>query len=347
MTSTLSADAPAPQTRGVRRILSIDGGGIRGLIPALVLAEIERRVGARIATLFDLIAGTSTGGILAVGLTIPDGAGHPKFAAQDLVLLYTKHGSEIFRRERWRQTLSWVYGPSYSPRTLENILDEYAGDTLLSQAVTGLLVTAWELQTRTAWFFRSAQAKNHPETDRPMRFIARATSAAPTYFPPLRVADPSTKEDLAFVDGGLFANNPGLAAWVDQHQGFVPGQEVLMVSLGTGSADAPITYRRARRWGKVLCAQPIIGTVLDGASDTVEHELGQLLPADQYFRFQTDIPEANRGIDDASPANLAELGRIARDMIARRSDDLDRLCERLKPPAPAQPAPGSRTPTAR
>jgi len=330
----VASAAPARRHReegggGVRAILSIDGGGIRGVIPALVLAEIERRTKARIADLFDLIAGTSTGGILAVGLTVPDAGGRPKYTAEQMVELYTEHGAEIFRKQWWRQALAWVYGPVYSPRPLEKLLHRYAGESRLSEAVTGLLVTSWELRTRTAWFFRRSQARAQPNADHPMRLIARATSAAPTYFPPLRMLDPVDHKELALVDGGVFANNPGVAAWVDAHEGFVRGQEVLILSLGTGSADDPITYRQGRIWGKLRWAQPVIGVVLDGASDTVEHELGQLLRPEQYFRFQTDIPEPNRQMDDASPANLARLKEIAGRMIEQRSADLDTVCARL------------------
>src|SRR5437763_10829280 len=98
--ATASSERPARSGEGkpVRTILSIDGGGIRGVIAALVLAEIERRTGRPIADLFDLVAGTSTGGILAVGLTIPDGDGRPKYSAEDMVRLYEAHGAEIFHR---------------------------------------------------------------------------------------------------------------------------------------------------------------------------------------------------------------------------------------------------------
>lgn len=334
------AAAPADQLArqsddaDVKTILSIDGGGIRGLIPAVVLAEIERRTQRRIADLFQLIAGTSTGGILAVGLTVPDTAGRPKYTAQDMVDLYANNGDKIFRKQWWRQKLSWLNGASYSPKALEDLLQQYAGDAMLSDAVTGLLVTTWELRTRSAWFFRRAQAKVDPETNHPMRVIARATSAAPTYFPPLRMDAPAGAPAYALVDGGVFANNPGMAAWVDAHEGAKLGQNVFMLSLGTGSADDPITYQTALGWGKILCAQPIIGVVLDGASDTVEHELGRLLKPDSYYRFQLDIPLANRAMDNSSKENIDTLKALAQKMIIDRSKDIDAVCARLTALAP-------------
>jgi patatin-like phospholipase/acyl hydrolase len=327
--------APAPMQparRGegaeYRTILSIDGGGIRGIIPAVVLAEIERCTNRPIADLFHLIAGTSTGGILAVGLTVPGDNGRPKFTANDMIELYVKHGGEIFTKQWWRRTLALVAGSAYPAGPLEGLLKQYAGDTRLSEAVTGLLVTSWELRTRTAWFFRRAQAITDPSSDRPMHLIARATSAAPTYFPPLRVPDPSG--DFALVDGGLFANNPSMAAWVDAHEGVASGQKVFLVSLGTGDTDDPITYGMARLWGKLWWARPIISVVLDGASDTVQYELRRTLPPRDYYRFQTKVPKANRSIDDTTLRNLDALQSIARSMIEAQKADFDAICARLQ-----------------
>jgi uncharacterized protein len=318
------------QGKPIRTILSIDGGGIRGIIPALVLAEIERRTGRRIAELFDLVAGTSTGGIVAVGLTVPAPDGRPRYTADDMVSLYEEHGAAIFHRNWFRYVLSLVAGAAYSPSTLETVLERYAGEARLSDAVTGLLVPSWELRTRTAWFFRRAQARVQPEYDYPLRAVARATSAAPTYFPPRRLSGPPGSADYALVDGGVFANNPAMAAWVDAHEGALPGQDVFILSLGTGSVNDPITYAQAGRYGKLFWAVPIIGVLLDGGSDTVEYELGRLLPKEQYYRFQTDIPRASRSIDDASPRNLAALRAVAERMIADRDADLTAVCQRLE-----------------
>jgi patatin-like phospholipase/acyl hydrolase len=85
------------------RVLSIDGGGIRGIIPALILAELEQRAERPIAKIFDLVAGTSTGGILAVGLTMAGARRKPKYSARDLVALYEEEGDDIFHRSKWHQ----------------------------------------------------------------------------------------------------------------------------------------------------------------------------------------------------------------------------------------------------
>src|SRR5260370_14802556 len=145
MTAPAMPMQPARKGEGAeyRTILSIDGAGIRGIIPAVVLAEIERRTNRPIAELFHLVAGTSTGGILAVGLTVPGADGKPKYTAQDMIDLYVKHGAEIFTKVWWRPAVSLVAGAAYPPGPLEGLLKQYAVEPRLSEPATGVLVTSW------------------------------------------------------------------------------------------------------------------------------------------------------------------------------------------------------------
>ncbi len=327
------------------RILAIDGGGIRGLIPALVLTEVERLTGKRIAELFDLIAGTSTGGILAAGLTVPDASRKaPMYRADELVGLYRDHGEEIFSAGFLRKAWSLFVGAEYSPHNLEEHLKKQLGDHRLAEAVTGLLITAYDMHEGEAWFFsRSAAQKSPRDRDFPLWEVCRATSAAPTYFPPFKLGD--TK--AALVDGGVFANNPGLCAWVDEHEGIDPKAPVMLLSLGTGSVPHPVTFTRARRWGKIRWAQPAIGAFMDGQSDTAEYQLGRLLDPTVYLRLQPRLTEKHEKMDDASKPNLAALQHAATHMLdepetARRLRD---FCDRLVmgDTAPA-PLPGAAPP---
>jgi patatin-like phospholipase/acyl hydrolase len=315
----------------VKRILAIDGGGIRGIIPAKVLMEIERQTGRRIAELFDLIAGTSTGGILSAGLCIPGPDGSAKYSAAELLDLYKLHGGEIFSSGWLRKFASLFFGPEYSAAGLERQLRAYLGESRLKDAVTGLLITAYDMRAGEAWFFSREGARKQPDKrNYLLRDVGRATSAAPTYFPPFTFDDKGAG-DAVLVDGGMFANNPALCAWVDAHEDIQATEEVLILSLGTGSVPHPVTFDRARRWGKVLWAKPAIGAVLDGQSDTAEYELGQLLDADHYLRLQVKLPVANEAMDDASPANIAGLEAAADAMLGEETNRsrLAALCQRL------------------
>ena len=313
------------------RILSIDGGGIRGLIPALVLEEIERRTGKPAARLFDLIAGTSTGGILAAGLCVPGPTQAPRYPAHDLVSLYREHGQEIFHADPVRRITSLFFGPQYSASNLEAQLLEKFGEARLADAVTGLLITSFEMHRGQAWFFSRETARKHPERNYLLREIARATSAAPTYFAPARIAGGDGK-NVVLVDGGVFANNPTMCAWVDGHEGVQGSDDVMVLSLGCGSVPHRATYSRARRWGRVSWAQPVIGAFLDGQADTVDYQVGQLLEASRYLRLQVDLPLENGAMDDASAANVQALAVAASRLL--EDPEIDRrltdFCRRLE-----------------
>jgi patatin-like phospholipase/acyl hydrolase len=321
------------------RILSIDGGGIRGIIPAMILAELERRAGRPACRLFDFIAGTSTGGIIALAVTKPDAAGRdPAFSAAELIALYEREGPAIFAPawHRW-PVIGFLYDRffvRYSGRTLERVTRRYFGDTRLSQAIVPLLVTSYELHTRTPWFFKSENAKQSAADDYPMHVAAYATSAAPTYFPPIRVPAPPPTSWYAFLDGGVYAQNPAMCAYVEAHMTYPEARDFLIVSLGTGKTETPIPYQQSKRWGVVGWARPILDVVFDGVSDTVDYELDQLLPpgggSKRHYRFQPELAAGEDSLDDASQANLQRLKGRGQQLIADNDAVLTGLADELK-----------------
>ena len=316
------------------KVLSLDGGGIRGVIPALVLAELEQRTGKRICQLFDLIAGTSTGGILALGLTKPEGDGGPQYQATDIVDLYAKEGHRIFSRSIWHRTraIGTLLDEKYPASGVEEVLKEYFGEARLKEALTDVLVTAYEIEKRSPWFFRSRRAREDAEYDFAMKDVARATSAAPTYFEPEKLAAEGAVDYWTLVDGGVFANNPALCGLVEAKH--VHGAEdVLLVSIGTGQLTRPLSYDTVKDWGLIGWARPILDVVFDGVSDTVDFQAEQLCDVVEgerrYFRFQTSLEIGNDDMDDASATNIHALRVQATDLIGRQSDDLDAVAELL------------------
>jgi uncharacterized protein len=317
---------------GQLRILSIDGGGIRGILPAKVLAEIEDMTGKRIADLFDVIAGTSTGGILALGLTCPgDDPATPKHKATDLVDLYVNKGADIFTKS-WLREREVLLQPKYVPINLEQALKDYLGDARLKDAVTRVTVTAYETERRAPFFFRSFKAKQDPQHDYLMRDVARATSAAPTFFPPHRID--AAPDYFSLVDGGVFANNPGMCAYVDALAiDRARSDQVIMVSLGTGNLTRPLLYKEINEWGELHWVQPIISVMMDGVSNATEYQLGQILGPGNYYRLQATLDMASDEMDDASDENIRKLVLQAGDLIDKSADTLSRICERLTSPA--------------
>ncbi len=312
------------------RVLSIDGGGIRGLIPAVVLAELERRTGRRIAELFDLIAGTSTGGILACALTAPSPGDPsvPRFTAGELSGLYETEGPGIFSRSLLKRLFSveGFFDERYEDDGLNAALRRYLGEMRLRDAITPIFVTAYDIERRAAFFFRSERARSDPAYDFAMADVARATSAAPTYFEPVAVIAASGGPAYPLVDGGVFATNPAMCAYAD----VVRAQERVdvLLSLGTGHLTRRLEYREARWWGQLQWARPILDVVFDGVADTIDFQLAQLL-GDGYVRLQTSLRRASDDLDNASEANLARLREVADALIAARDGEIDALCARL------------------
>lgn len=312
----------------MKKILSIDGGGIRGIIPAMILAEIEQKTGKRVAQMFDLIAGTSTGGIIALVLTRDDGSGSPKYSAADLVQLCLNRGQEIFSRSFWHgvSSVGGLVQEKYPHEPLEEILKEYLGDTSLEAALTKVLVSSYDIGNRNPFFFKSWREETKWLL---MRVAARATSAAPTYFVPALVS--AEHKPLTLIDGGVFVNNPAMSAYSEARRIFEGEDQFLLVSLGTGQLTRPITFAEARDWGLAQWALPILSVVFDGVSDAVDYQLRQILDK-QFFRFQVTLDTANDDLDDASPANMDALKKEAERIKASQADDIARVCQLLTAP---------------
>lgn len=308
----------------MKTVLSIDGGGIRGLIPALVLAEIERRAGQPISDLFDLVAGTSTGGILALGLARDDGRGRPAFAARRLAALYRDRGREIFSRSFWRGVASVgaLLDEKYPAEGLERVLEEYFGDEPLGAARTDVLLTSYDIENRAPFFFKSWREE---WAGVPMRLAARATSAAPTYFEPVQV--PAAGGVHALIDGGVFINNPAMSAYAECVRRF-PDEDVFLVSIGTGELTRPIPFEEARDWGRAEWLLPLLGCMFDGVADAVNYQLSHLL-GDRFVRFQVSLVSASDDMDDASRGNLDNLAAEARRLIRAERERLSRVVEIL------------------
>lgn len=309
-------------------ILSIDGGGIRGIIPATFLAEFEKRTGKPICELFDLIAGTSTGGILAAMLTVPNSYGKPAYSAEQVRSAYFEHGGAIFQWSLLRSvtTLGGLAKPIYSPRTLERMLEQYLSSKRLHTTLTEILVTAYDMASSTPWFFKTSFARHHraPEDDPLLTQVVRATTAAPIYFPPL------TMGSHCLVDGGVFAGNPALCAYAQARNMYPEEKEFLVVSLGTGLQVHNRPCSEISDWGIVDWAVPISAVMLNSSSAAVNYQMSALIGGKNYVRFQVRLDDAAAGMDDASDRNMRELGTLAQQAVRRQSAAIDRLCRSFK-----------------
>jgi patatin-like phospholipase/acyl hydrolase len=313
------------------RILSIDGGGIRGIIPANILAFIEKRTGKPISQLFDLVAGTSTGGILALGLAKPDTFGKPEFTAQHLCELYEISIPHIFRNPRswWGNLLS----PKYKSFAFQEILKHFVGDCRLKSALTDVIIPCYDIEHRLPYVFKSRLAKMESASDFRMRDVALATSASPTLFHPVCFPKSSTGRIINLVDGGVFANNPAIIALSDiKSLSAGKNDKYFVVSIGTGKSTQPLTDEFVSLWGYVQWSRPMLELVMESISESVHEQMQSLLlPNDEeYYRLQVNLPRhTNPAIDNASRTNMQALDYAAKNFCSDKRHELDKLCEKL------------------
>jgi len=301
-----------------RRVLAIDGGGIRGIIPAMVVSEIEKRIGKPAAELFDLMVGTSTGGILALGLARPGPEADRNFAARRVVRLYENQGSKIFEHSLWRKlrTAGGILEEAYSHQNLEAVLTEYFADTVLSDCEVPTMITSYDIQNRQTLFLKSWHSDH---ADIFCRDAARATSAAPTYFEPKPLNIDA--RDHVLIDGGVFMNSPSVSAYAEARKLF-PDEPIKLLSLGTGELTRTIPYQEAKTWGSALWVISLLDCMFDGVSKAADHQM-KLFLGERYLRLQTPLHFASDDMDDASRGNIRNLKQTARELIGREQQHIE------------------------
>jgi len=306
------------------RVLAIDGGGIRGVIPARMLVHIEeilrdvsRNETAKISDYFDLIAGTSTGGILTALILSPD----PGYSATDMVKLYVDYGAEIFTRSVMTKLIdrNGLFHPLYQHEAIERILEAYLGDLKISELERPCLIPTYNIETGEATFISSIEILKNPKRDCHVRDVLRATTAAPTYFAPTR------QKGDAFIDGGMFANNPALCAYVEatKFPSEPQAQDIMILSLGTGSINRNYPYESAKRWGRMGWVRPALEIYSSAASQTVNHQLEMLyMNKDQeknYLRIEPNLNNfpVSAAMDNASATNIEALIGVGEKMCEK------------------------------
>lgn len=241
------------------RVLSLDGGGIRGIFTAAILAELEERhlAGRSIATCFDLIAGTSTGGILALGLA-------SGLTARQLLDLYVSRGGEVFppagsgalaQLRAWARSHWHLVSNLYDRDALARLLSDTLGERLFGEASTRLCIPSFEGRHSEVFVFKTPHHRDY-KTDRfeRMTTVGLATSAAPTYFRPLEHGG------YTLVDGGVWANNPIMLAVIEAMTCYdLSRDQIRVLSIGCGNSRyvvsrPEIAHGGIWHWRRVMLA---------------------------------------------------------------------------------------------
>ncbi len=324
-------------TKPTIRILSIDGGGIRGIIPVMVLDALEKAIQkkegdqARLADYFDFIAGTSIGGIIACALLTPIDENTPKskYSAEDILGLFEKYGGEIFYNSWFSKLLknkalhilkdivSGITDEAYSAKGLEKVLKKYFGKVTLDKLIKPCLVPAYNTEQRRTFFFTQQKAiYNIERSNFYVKDVCRATSAAPTVFEAARIESLSNVK-FSMIDGGIFANNPSLCALAEVRKAEQPPkvENIVLVSLGTGSVRTPYYYDDIKDKPTIGMIPAIIDMMMSGVAETTDYQVRKMFEArkvaHQYFRIDApNLTNEEAELDNASPRNIELLKSI-------------------------------------
>lgn len=254
------------------RILSIDGGGVRGIYPAHFLALFEKHFGA-LSTTFDLIVGTSTGAIIA-------GAGAVVVPIHTVETLYEKHAAAIFAKRP--TALGGLYKSAYDSRTLHSLLTEMFGDRTMAAAATRLVLPATDISNGNVFVIKSPYLPSFVrDRDTLLSTAILASCAAPSYFDPVQV------NEYLLADGGLWANNPSLIAYTEAHGKLrIPADDIRVLSIGTGTGHEfydvghpPANWGLATGWERRRLIDVILNLQTRASSNSAT-----LLLGDKYHR---------------------------------------------------------------
>ncbi|CAF2840896.1 unnamed protein product [Rotaria sp. Silwood2] len=312
-------------------ILSIDGGGIRGLIPAIWISELERRTGLNSCSMFHMMAGTSTGAIIAAGLSLPDkyNVRIPRYRAVDIVELYTTHSKKVFSNQC---SMFDILGSSckYTDNGRKTLFDLYFENTKLSQTLTDLVIPAVQSGSSVTDLFRRSESLIDPSRNYKLTDVLMCTTAAPTYFSPYKL------ENSVFVDGGVQANNPALLAYAEACRNRTNRDNMFILSLGTGDYVPDPLHPNASRnllfW--LANKDSVLKVIFDGPQNNIDCQLHNMLGNEKYHRWQVWLEEPI-ALDDVKKETLNNLMELARahfeEMDASDSNTrLGKLIERLK-----------------
>ncbi|CAK9866183.1 unnamed protein product [Sphagnum jensenii] len=321
-----------PDTKRKLCILSLDGGGMRGLIAARMLTRLESLIQAKVgggkvhlADYFDLFSGTSTGAVLATMLVTPNEKGEPLFTADGCCRFYQEQGKYIFKPhwyDPFHGSLRQLYRPKYSARRFENLLKLYTvrkGQALtLLDTLKPIVVTSFDISKATPFFFVRHAATKDPSHNFRLWEVCRATAAAPTYFPPAYVTSVDGTINGTLIDGGAIQNNPALVATthaLSNNEEFPEAtslQDILILSLGAGQMDKTHELSRAKKWGMTGWVRPIMDIMMDGTADTVDYQLATAYAgqncSENYLRIQlSGLPNKTSIMDCATQENIKDL----------------------------------------
>ncbi|MCE9508127.1 MAG: patatin-like phospholipase family protein [Alphaproteobacteria bacterium] len=333
-------------------VLCIDGGGVRGVIPARILQEIEERTGKPIVELFDMIGGTSTGAIIGGCLLAPDpkNPSKPRFTAKETLSFYHNLAGKVFPEMRFKGIRKLSTGALYDPKPLEDGLKAHLGDLKMKDMLTSFLIPAADIKNfKPVWITHLKDQKDKSKEgwdSMLLRDAVRVATSAPTYFPARYVETtpneetPNIKHRHALIDGGFFGGNAMQHLLAQAQKIAPPDAEIVVVHIGTGSPDNNMSPDEFNAFGPLGLVSPANGNILMSlvikmsmrdCENDMRDEIGdRLFSFDDGVNPKNDPNSPSISMDDAREDNLKRLEKHAEKIIKDNNGEMDRLCSLLK-----------------
>lgn len=324
-------------------ILSIDGGGIKGILPAHALAYLAAKTKLPISSSFDLIVGVSTGAIAAVVLTTPDAQGQPKFSTQDLLNFYNQTSKLLFKTSLYYRiiTMEGLIGPKYSPYERQKIYDQALGMVTLHQLLSHVALPIYDWDHEQPQIFHSWYALGDPKVDFYIKDILAGSTSPITFFPPVTIQSVDHSQTHVIADAAIYADNPAMLALLEA-QRLYPHQRYLLVSLGAGTTLPLVNTMvpKSESWGIAHWLTNIFNVItetqksetnamLQSMSEILNDRSSNKAKNFQYYRIDIALPREHSRIGDYSQKNLDVLNNYGEQMINLNKDKLDEIARIL------------------
>ena len=306
------------------RILSAQGGGIRGVIIVMVLIKLEEITGKHSTELFDLFVGTSTGSLITSVLTIPGDDGKPKYSAKDLLDIYVKEAPITFESSMWKRvSTAWgMYGAQYYTKNRDERFAAWVKDVHIKDTLKDIVIPSYDLSTQTPIFFKTRKGRLDDKDNHLLLDVVKAATAAPTIFPPHPCGD-------ALYMDALFGKNPLLFGITEALKHYDASLDnLLILSLGTGFPERKDKARLSQT-GPAFLVEVFNSTI--NANTVSATYMAQTLLKDPSNLLSIDfaLPENHMGITDVSKGNLDFLIGVTNSWLDDNIDLLKTFADKL------------------
>lgn len=324
-------------------VLSIDGGGMKGIISSIVLAKLEKYLQeyssdskSSLTDYFDLVAGTSTGSILTALLLCPGEQGMPKYSPEDALELYLTKGKEMFRKRAFYpvNTLFGLFNSKYTNKYFSQELRNYFGELKMSELRKPSLIVSYDMKTRKTLFINSESCSKNEKRDMDVADAVLASCSAPTYFPPVCSRKYGDCVDC-LIDGGVSANNPAMSAMVEALK--MPAvneiKDVYVLSVGNIASPKTYSYKEAKNWGLIDYAVPIIDIIMESSEEIVDYQMKKIYEnlnaPGQYQRIEARTTGKIPAMDDTSAKALERFVEIGHELANDYDEELKKCAKYL------------------